>query len=237
MILIVGDVHGNFKALDKVIFRAQKKAKIDAIVQVGDFGILWGNESPYRFDYQSEVPFLFVDGNHENFSRLEKNKFPLRGQPVEHMTRGETRIVDSNNSLFIGGAASIDKDWRTPGMDWFPEEEITSRQIQRIVEEVLPTSGKIDCVFSHEKPESFPLRLATWKDDHPPSSGQRALLQILFQEVNPKFWFFGHYHEPDQGVVGNCNWYCVPIIESMQAILFDGKEAKWINTISFNNSN
>ena len=41
-------------------------------------------------------------------------------------------LPDGRTVLFMGGALSVDKAWRTPGYDWFPEESITTGDLDRL---------------------------------------------------------------------------------------------------------
>ena len=83
-IYITGDMHGDIKRFsDKTI---ASLGKDDYLIVCGDFGFVWGcvQHDPVRvvlekrqLDELEKLPFtiLFVDGNHENFDRLEE-EFP-----------------------------------------------------------------------------------------------------------------------------------------------------------------
>ena len=82
MIFVTGDIHGNIDRFQNYMFPEQSSlTKDDYIIVCGDFGIIWKQEDDYweklSLDYLDNKPFttLFVDGNHENFNRLEA--FPV----------------------------------------------------------------------------------------------------------------------------------------------------------------
>lgn len=78
MIFITGDCHSDLTKFNTDNFPIQKKmTKNDYIIICGDFGCVWNYlvESAYEkhwLDWLDKKNFttLFVDGNHENFTRL-----------------------------------------------------------------------------------------------------------------------------------------------------------------------
>ena len=82
MIFITGDTHGRFLRFNTSAYPEQKQmTKEDFVSVCGDFGAIWqqraGAEEAYRLDWMREKRFtlLFVDGNHENFTRLNSDEF------------------------------------------------------------------------------------------------------------------------------------------------------------------
>lgn len=124
MIYVTGDIHGDPERLSEKIFPEQKEmTREDYVVILGDFGLVW-NESgedgreKYWLDWLEKRSFttLFVDGNHENFNRL--NAFPEeewhgglvhRIRPhVIHLMRGEYFQLGDVTAFAFGGAPSHD---------------------------------------------------------------------------------------------------------------------------------
>ena len=118
MIYITGDTHGDFRRFSTDIFPEQKEmTKDDFVIICGDFGGIWCQEDNrkavrnenYWLDWLDQKPFttLFVDGNHENFSRL--NSFPEKKwnggvvhairPSVLHLMRGE--VFNIQNKIFF----------------------------------------------------------------------------------------------------------------------------------------
>ena len=124
MIYITGDCHSDFSRFDIDKFTIQKEmTKNDYIIICGDFGGVWNYlvESTYEkywLDWLNERNFttLFVDGNHENFTRLYN--YPVeewRGGKVHkirdsviHLMRGEIFDIDNRKFFTFGGAKSHD---------------------------------------------------------------------------------------------------------------------------------
>ena len=74
MIYCTGDTHGDWTKFSTKIFPEQKEmSRDDFVIICGDFG-LWNdnNEEKYWLKWLNDKPFttLFVDGNHENYTRL-----------------------------------------------------------------------------------------------------------------------------------------------------------------------
>ena len=140
MIYITGDCHSDFDRFSTRIFTEQKEmTKDDTVIICGDFGGIWYQEDSvyirrenYELNYLEEKPFttVFVDGNHENFDRL--NSFPIKEwngglvheirPSVLHLIRGEVYTIEGKKFFAFGGARShdisdgildyADEDWK-----------------------------------------------------------------------------------------------------------------------------
>lgn len=120
MIYITGDTHGNYRRFDIFNFPEQiKMTKNDYVIILGDFGI-WHEsaEEEYWFNWLEQKPFttLFIDGNHENYNRLDN--FPVtewNGGKVQyikpsiiHLMRGQIYTIENKTFFTFGGASSHD---------------------------------------------------------------------------------------------------------------------------------
>ena len=157
---ITGDMHGfyDFYKLEEFAESEQGKnlTKKDYVTICGDFGGIWnwcltGNSVPsnpkdVRWTIEEleqkhkieEFPFttLFLDGNHENFSRL--NSYPVEmwnggkvhkiSDSIIHLMRGQVYEIEGSTIFTFGGAASHDRGPATGtqlfdhGVSWWPEE-------------------------------------------------------------------------------------------------------------------
>lgn len=123
-IYITGDCHADFRKFNNENFPEQRILdKNDYVIICGDFGGVWdvGWESKrekYWFDWLDSKNYttLFIDGNHENFDRL--NSYPVKewnsGQvhvirsSVLHLMRGNIFDIQGLKIFCMGGAASHD---------------------------------------------------------------------------------------------------------------------------------
>jgi len=189
-IIICGDVHAYWKELNKLVSRR----KPDIILQCGDFGF-WPNIPKYDYKHikNGDTKIYWCDGNHENHWELAN----LRGRDVSeihpnvfYMKRGSIlTLPDGRNVLFIGGADSIDKEYRHIGYNWFPEEIILYKDIEN-----LPYIN-IDIVISHTCPTEVYnfLKKKYLVDDKFRDPSQYALSYVL-DKYKPSLWYFGHFH-------------------------------------------
>ena len=126
MIYITGDCHSHFNRFTTDVFPEQREmTKEDTVIVCGDFGGVWYQEnSEYikrenqELDWLDSRPFttVFVDGNHENFDRL--NSFPVKEwnggkvheirPSVLHLKRGEVYTIEDKKFFAFGGASSHD---------------------------------------------------------------------------------------------------------------------------------
>lgn len=124
MIFLTGDIHGNPQRLSINKFPEQKEMKKDDVVIIlGDFGLVWdyrgqNKTEKYWLDWLEVKPFttLFIDGNHENFDRLDSylvekwhgGKVNFIRPSVIHLMRGQVFNIEGNTFFTFGGARSHD---------------------------------------------------------------------------------------------------------------------------------
>jgi hypothetical protein len=189
---------------------------VDRIVQAGDFGY-WehtdkGHQFLGRLNSKLEKAGLkihWIDGNHENHTVLRLNYGPggNRHLPtpegfweirpnINYIPRGTRWEWGGVSFLGIGGAYSIDKEYRTEGVSWWPEEMVTDAEVDAAV-----SGGQVDVVVSHDVPLFVDLTphlmgvgiTRPWKWDEN-SLRNRKQLSTVFDGVTPKRWYHGHYH-------------------------------------------
>ena len=123
MIYITGDTHGTFKRINsRNIPTWTSMTRDDYLIICGDFGGVWDttvSDEEYRNMMElAHCPFtiLFVDGNHENFDRLERypvvefcgGKAHKIKDNIYHLMRGEYYEIDGKTFWVFGGARSHD---------------------------------------------------------------------------------------------------------------------------------
>ena len=147
----------------------------------------------------------FCPGNHEDWNSLLKlNEFERTIMPgVHYMERFSTlELPDGRIVMFIGGADSIDKGIRTIGIDWFPEEVITYKEMMYIPD------IKVDIIISHTCPEEFMDSMKNRSKGIYSDPTRKALSQIL-EYYKPDLWYFAHFHKTYKGMYNNTRWYCL----------------------------
>ena len=219
-IMVAGDVHGYFKEFGRVIARESPSL----ILQCGDFGFFpgLGMRLPligFRNAEGKIVPVHWADGNHENHRKLRElalNAPDLEIAPgIHYQPRGSLlTLPDGRTVLFAGGAASIDKDARVYGIDWFPEEIFTEEEFRT----QFPNVEQVDIVISHTAPASvaLPSRMSDFYD---PS---RAVLEAVLRRYRPKQWLCGHYHfyMKQKLLGGECDFVALDCVTERDGVAF-----------------
>ena len=153
-----------------------------------------GNHEPYS------RRFTTVDGRTGTLSELIASGLPA--QLSEHVTvlpRPYRFGVGGREVLSLGGAASVDRQWRTEGHDWWPDEQVTDVMVDRAI-----AGGPADLMIVHESPADTPVRavrdvLSSNPHGFPTaalaySAASRAQLQRAWDGVHPELLIHGHMH-------------------------------------------
>jgi len=204
-IIVVGDVHADYSSLNQFINRQQPTL----LIACGDFGF-WPKFRPPLHDLKpGDCKVLFAEGNHEDYASLPDTRSPTEVMPgLTWQPRGSTHVLpDGRTILFMGGAASIDREFRTKGENvseagWFEREIIDASDMA-----ALPDC-KVDIVISHTCPAEFPIPLNL----SPCNDPSRWRLSSVLDRYRPKLWYFGHFHVHCFGQAIGCRWRGLPCL-------------------------
>jgi predicted phosphodiesterase len=201
-ILITGDIHNNFNILNQLI----NKKKPELVICCGDFGYWPKIESYQKMEVikAQGAKILWIDGNHEDHWTLKERTSDEIVPNVIYMPRGSTyNLPDGRKILFMGGGDSIDKQDRILGVDWFPDEIITQKDIYNLPD------CKIDILITHtcsnEIKDGKMILLNPLKAKDPSNDA----LSYVWDRYKPKLWFFGHWHHFVQGEYEGTKWYAL----------------------------
>ena len=190
-LLFIGDIHGHVKYLPNphgVILPSRD------IYQLGDFGFLnEGVVGKTPIGQLALPPSLkFIRGNHDHPSAA-------RSHPAYLGDFG----VDTNGIGFISGGMSVDQQFRTAGVDWWPEEELSFKELDQAVD--LITSLKPRVIITHVAPPSYEYHLVKF----PKTSRTAQALGAILDIWQPEMWLCGHYHFNDNKRIGKTLFCCV----------------------------
>lgn len=179
----IGDVHAKFPAY-MVLTEGCTES-----MQVGDFGIGFGLPAPILGPNH-----VFIRGNHDNPEECAKEPSYLGDFGVH------------KGIFFVGGAFSIDRPRRREGVDWWPNEQLTYKQMKEAGDLYIQTKPTV--VVSHMCPlsveeEAFAFSYIYRNPTH-------AFLESLLLWHKPKLWIFGHYHIAVDQVIDGCRYICLP---------------------------
>ncbi len=202
--------------------------KEDILMVTGDFGLLWApdwdNEELYWAKWLTEKPFTtcFVDGNHENFTRLAAlPEIDFHGGKVGvayedangrilHMKRGEIFIFDDKKIFTFGGATSTDKERRLLNISWWPEEVPNHAECEYALSNLEKHGNEVDFIITHTAPNTIIHALGFDKySSNRFNDPTAAFLEEIKKITLFKQWHFGHFHasvHKDQKFICHYNW-------------------------------
>ncbi|HEX4395424.1 MAG TPA: metallophosphoesterase [Mycobacterium sp.] len=220
-VLLCGDWHGNTRwatsVIDMVPEFIPEGPRI--LLQLGDFGI-W----PGRFgeDYlegvtealrEADAHLWFVDGNHEDHSRLYQLRQTRAGtdrytapyeitERITWLPRGYRWRWHDRLWLALGGATSVDRTLRTVGVDWWAGEALTYEDVT-----AARVGGQVDVMVTHDCPDGVPGALRHGNEVVPawwelgPAIEHRRVLRAVVNDVRPEWLFHGHFHHYHDSLV------------------------------------
>ena len=158
-VAVCGDWHGNVGWL-RMLTRALPRLAPDVttVVQLGDWSMDPHETDPLFADAGIEAVFVVV-GNHDRFDLIGPLLAAHPGVAVRVseitwiLPRPARLSIGGRTVLSLGGATSVDRRWRTAGIDWWPEEAITDEQVA-----VAIAGGPADLMLTHESPGNTPVR-------------------------------------------------------------------------------
>ena len=220
MIFLTGDLHGNIDLPKLDYFYEESGGKNltrnDYVIILGDFGMIFSADTQYGYFYdrlqihdyfEEKYPWttLFIDGNHENFVHLKRfpskkwhnGKATFISKHCIWLRRGNIYTIDDKTFLTIGGAYSIDKQWRQPLISWWADEAITRQDINKAKKNLAVYGNKVDYILTHCAPTPIHQEIAI-QEQFSHADKEETKNEALLQEINViadfKRWYFGHYH-------------------------------------------
>lgn len=199
----------NLQHIVDTLFVAADREGIDRVFVVGDFGYWprrddgqWFLEELQKTAKAYGIVLYWLDGNHEDHHALRDLKdrredsegFWRITENIRYAPRGHRWTWDKIRFLALGGAFSIDRNWRRVGESFFFEEVLDESDVAKAIE-----GGKVDFMLTHDFPagyEAYPLELL--KDRGygivPESYKNQMLIREVVDAVQPELLIHGHMH-------------------------------------------
>ena len=236
MIYVHGDTHGGYHSgtLNSSVWTKQKQLTIDdTLIILGDFGYLWEQEMSNQEKFHlntfanKKYEVAFIDGNHENFDRVNSllqvekwggkvGMLKMDKGNVYHLKRGEVYTINDKTIFVMGGALSVDKNTRTPKIDWWQEEAHSYADIENALTNLEKHNFNVDVVLTHTCPSSIIqhiLDTELYIDNDKIHDSASVFFDALINDYSLKFkeWHFGHFHIEKS--IGNfyCHFYNLPV--------------------------
>lgn len=201
---IVSDIHGNFTGLFKDLLKYHYNCKVFVS---GDCGFGFYKFNFYKNMFTRYNPMLakknikvyFMRGNHDDPKYFSEQLLKFDNL----ILLNDYEIID--NILFVGGAISIDRMYRVDNRDYWVDEKIIEKDFD---------TNNVEIVISHEAPlKANPIvRKDILINDELTKDidESRTILQNIFDKVNAKKWYYGHYHIYKTENIGNTEVTCIP---------------------------
>lgn len=217
-VMLAGDWHGNLDWAT-VTFDAAAASACPVILQLGDFGLWPGREEQWLDQVEDlartrEVSLTWVDGNHEHHDWLEglgRGLVQLRPH-VTWASRGSRWAWSGVRFGALGGAVSVDRFLRRPGVNWWPQEMVSQSDVERLGEEPL------DVLATHASPMQLGPRLRL-----PESIGRDVrtvsdLVAEAARRTGARLVVHGHHHVRHSSETGSYR---------VEGLARDGQPGSW----------
>jgi len=226
-VYVTGDTHSTIY-LKKILPENLENYKPgDVFIITGDFGLIFSeNQSKIEEKYLnllSNLPytFCFIDGDRDNYDRLNKyTKIFWNGGRVHqirnniyHLLRGNIYNIENKKIFCMGGAETSAKSELNLRRNrlWWIEENISAEDIENGLYYLNKNNFEVDYVITHTCPscivDSFKYteqeieKMITAERDRAELSNKRAsdfncgqLQYLLDTDIQFKHWYFGHFH-------------------------------------------
>jgi hypothetical protein len=144
--IFIGDVHGKISQYRNIIRELEGPS-----IQVGDMGLGFKGVRLYPEGCMASGKHKFIRGNHDSPQECMKHRHYLGHWGV---------LKDGDRSIFyLGGAWSIDQQWRIPGISWWPDEELSQVDLHAAYMDYC--NAKPDIVATHEAPSNAAFEMVS----------------------------------------------------------------------------
>ena len=187
----------------------------DHVIIAGDCGLVWDHkgwtkEELYWKEWLEKKPWttLFIDGNHENFNRL--NAYPVNiwnggkvhmiSDKIIHLIRGQVYDIEGVKVFTFGGAKSIDRgtatgtEDRDRGIIWWDQEMPNMAEMDEGRENLAKCGNKVDYIITHDLPTRELVGLGLRERRMFQQNYLNSYLEDIRCSTEFKHWYAGHYH-------------------------------------------
>ena len=211
-VFITGDTHGNFRRV-KTFCEQQGTTKEDVVIVLGDAGLNYylDDKDVHDKDFvenEIDATVFCIQGNHEERPYnlpmyVEKEMFggtvyvEEKYPHIVFAKDGEYYQIGNRKFFVIGGAYSVDKEYRLwMGWKWFKDEQ-PSEEIKKTIETKLDgLNWNIDILLTHTTAERYEptFLFLDGIDQSKVDKSTEKWLQEIDDKLTYNHWYFGHYH-------------------------------------------
>jgi predicted phosphodiesterase len=197
----IGDVHGYKNELKLILDNIPDH--ITNVVQVGDLGVGFGQGDYWHDSINSmleNVNGKFIRGNHDNPNTCKKMSTWIPNGTIV------------NDVMYLGGAWSIDYQWRTMGVDIWEDEELSIEELNQLID--IYDLVRPSIMVTHDTAETAAAQLFINTGESLAGGVQfrtktGSALEAMFNIHKPKIWIFGHWHRDKDEVINGTRFICL----------------------------
>jgi predicted phosphodiesterase len=210
-IYVTGDTHGDVSRLIQGEWLTSHiVSKGDVVFILGDFGVIFDNvptsieKNTLAKMAKKDYIFMVVCGNHENHPRLYNlpktelfggNVGVIKKDKIFHCRRGEIYTIEDKKFFTFGGATSIDRHLRIPGVSWWKEEVPSPAEMDYGLSNLEKHQYAVDYILAHTAPEDISKILIkqfnSFYNDPDPT---RKYLEHVCKCCSFTGFYCGHWH-------------------------------------------
>jgi len=198
---LIGDVHGMKYELSLVLDNLPED--VTEVIQVGDMGVGFGQGDYWHEsldEMMKSVNGKFIRGNHDSPAVCKTMQSWIPDGLVQ------------NDAMFIGGAWSIDYQWRTMGLDLWEDEELSHTEFNELIDVYDLVRPRV--MVTHDCPESVSLEMFIKTGNSLAGTTQfktktGAALQAMFEIHQPALHLFGHWHRDKNEIINGTRFICL----------------------------
>lgn len=202
-IRFIGDIHGKLDEYEMLL-------DADETVQVGDFGYGWFND--YRLNkiagwHSNKLlgDHKFIRGNHDDPAQCKAAPGWIK----------DGKFDAERGIMYVGGAWSIDWVHRTPGVSWWPDEQLSDRELMDIHNQYVKNKPRI--MITHDCPDDAALAMFAFPNYFGDFKTTRtgSAFRDMFHVHQPDLWCFGHWHTPRDVTLDGTRFICLAELEAI----------------------
>lgn len=210
MLYITGDTHASFFALYDALEALAPNAEGCIILGDAGFNYHGGEEDRWNKKLMNSlgIPLFCIHGNHEMrpaATGLYQLQSRFGGQawvepefPNLIFARdGEIYEMMQQSVLVVGGAYSVDKDYRlVHGYPWWADEQPDEATRQRVENALAARNWQVDLILSHTCPARYIPQeaLLPGLDQSRADRSTENWLDTLAARTAYRRWYCGHWH-------------------------------------------
>lgn len=190
MFHVISDFHGDVGLFIQNIDKCP--TYISTVILSGDIGFGFPEFDRSNFEYIMGLfrhkHFYLVQGNHDNADVMNDGS---NWTAVTTKVGPKIITADTDTILLIPGAYSYDKHLRVPGISWWPNEEMSQSQLDKISILV----NQVNTIVSHDAPL---MQYTQFFTEVKPSITNRMLDKIYLELLlyqKKRLWIHGHFHK------------------------------------------